>query len=251
MSRVIFIGICLLLTNVGLTQTLGYKGSRTFINFNLACAPAHDKVFIAKAFNPETYLFERKFVLLNFPIELGINYVVSNNHVLKMQYGRSVVYAPVIETLPLSEDNLAVINPFYSDEFTIGFQFSKKTHIAPTTRVYGELEYVFSNYSLNSGYAYTMSNIRFGTLALGAYKNYYLGKARYFSLFLGARIGIPIHYFSSEMNYLEDRIGVTILQEATWRRLKSYNNISKSIQVKFGVKYLIPKIRSRKIQRKN
>lgn len=239
--------ICLVFaSSISYTQVSGYKGSRLFINTNIGIGAGYfDRN--GDVLSPSKHKIT-KYKLLPFIYptgEIGLNYVVSNNKIIKLQYGISWLTSPITEFHNVHIGNstmrYTIYNPFLLNEFTFGYRFNTKKYIAPISHMFAELELIASFYSLNSGYVYTQKPIPFGTLAIGFYKTFFFQKADYFSGYFGLRFGAPVFFSDRYSDRIQSNLPPnSIYSNSAFLDLRNQHIITKAVQIKLGLQFVIP-----------
>lgn len=252
----------------------GKYGRRVFISANLGLAFTGNPIYryqkefdITNIYNPSVnrvyydpktgkQIDKRNGVHL--PIELGVNFAISKNNVIKIQYGSYKAYSELVESISKDQNKIlprqpGIFHPFISNELTVGFQITNpfyiergffsikknKNYVAPINRSYFELEYVHSFYTLISEYVNDQPSIQASVITLGFYRNFYMKKSKNTMLFAGLRTGIPVYSNKKHVNYIPQNTESNRDLIESWNNIIKTNTVNKAFQFKMGIKYIL------------
>ena len=231
-----FIIFNIIITNAQLSN---YSRHRLFMNLGIGLAPTVPDRW--PTYNPKVNGFNNRIRIIDLPIEIGLNFAVSNITSLKAQYG---IYRTFMTVKTINESNVNYSDqthtrqPFLVQDYTFGIQLGGSKYISPINRVYFEFEYCYSTQTMNNTYYNTNLKANAGTFAFGVFSNFYLKQSKAFNWYGGLRFGIPLFSnfdFQPKQNYAN-----TIHQEDTYTSISEAIMIGKSAQLKLGIRYMLP-----------
>lgn len=238
MKKLFILWLMILLPKSGWLQTYGLQGNRFLVNVGCGL------MFSTFDFSREESVLKSngelgyKLSVFDLPVEIGISGVVTNQITLKAQYGYYGNYTQLTEIDIKGRETQLHCN-FQVKDISFGIQINAKRVLAPIARLQGEVEFIHSLYTINSG-GYSLSKpSHFGSLAFGVYRNFFLGNRNYSSFYLGARIGIPLYEFQSgDYIHIDPMVGVAQINNEG--QLFTENLINKLFLIRAGIRYYLP-----------